>query len=126
MIDAYVSQIDFITFILGVVGMLTFVLTLKKGAMRYQFAMLAWCVCFYTIVVASASTIISNIFQGLIWFFLPASAVAINDAFAYFCGVFFGKTPLIKLSPKKTWEGFIGGWIFTMIYCIIVGNILQK
>jgi hypothetical protein len=30
-------------------------------------------------------------------------------------GFFFGRTPLIKLSPKKTWEGFIGGVIGTVI-----------
>ena len=37
-----------------------------------------------------------------------------SDIFAYFCGVFFGKhkmTPVI--SPKKTWEGAIGGIILT-------------
>eukprot|EP00889_Picochlorum_renovo_P006011 jgi/Picre1/33041/NNA_008367.t1 len=28
---------------------------------------------------------------------------------------FFGRTPLIKLSPKKTWEGFIGGFVGTLI-----------
>jgi len=49
-----------------------------------------------------------------------------NDTFAYFTGVLFGKTPLIELSPKKTWEGFIGGWIITMIYCIFLGDKLQK
>ena len=26
-----------------------------------------------------------------------------------------GRTPLIKLSPKKTWEGFIGGAIVTLV-----------
>jgi phosphatidate cytidylyltransferase len=30
---------------------------------------------------------------------------------AYFFGFFFGRTPLIKLSPKKTWEGFVGGGV---------------
>lgn len=30
-------------------------------------------------------------------------------------GFFFGRTPLIKLSPKKTWEGFIGGFVGTVI-----------
>jgi phosphatidate cytidylyltransferase len=29
--------------------------------------------------------------------------------------LFFGRTPLIKISPKKTWEGFIGGLIVTLI-----------
>lgn len=30
-------------------------------------------------------------------------------------GFFFGRTPLIKLSPKKTWEGFIGGALLTLV-----------
>lgn len=29
-------------------------------------------------------------------------------------GKLCGRTPLIKLSPKKTWEGFIGGALGTM------------
>lgn len=45
--------------------------------------------------------------------------IGCNDCMAYFCGRSFGKTPLIKLSPNKTLEGFIGGGIFTfiMIFC---------
>ncbi|KAF1741208.1 hypothetical protein MXB_4102 [Myxobolus squamalis] len=38
-----------------------------------------------------------------------------NDTFAYIVGITIGRTPLIKLSPKKTWEGFIGGGIITYI-----------
>lgn len=36
----------------------------------------------------------------------PASLVICNDCMAYVFGFFFGKTPLIQLSPKKTWEVF--------------------
>ena len=39
-----------------------------------------------------------------------------NDVMAYMFGFFFGKTPLIKLSPKKTWEGFIGGGLATVLF----------
>lgn len=39
---------------------------------------------------------------------------------AYVFGFFFGKTPLIKLSPKKTWEGFIGGAFATVVFGIMV------
>ena len=36
----------------------------------------------------------------------------INDVFAYYIGKNFGKIPLFpKLSPKKTLEGFLGGYI---------------
>ncbi|MCZ2223956.1 MAG: phosphatidate cytidylyltransferase [Chitinophagales bacterium] len=44
------------------------------------------------------------------------SCMWINDTMAYIVGSFIGKTPLSKISPKKTWEGTIGG----IILCIIV------
>lgn len=55
-------------------------------------------------------------FLGLIWFIVPVSMIVCNDVMAYVFGFFFGKTPLIKLSPKKTWEGFIGGGFSTVIF----------
>lgn len=46
--------------------------------------------------------------------------IVINDVMAYMFGFFFGRTPLIKLSPKKTWEGFIGGGISTVFLGLLV------
>lgn len=38
------------------------------------------------------------------------------DTFAYIFGINFGKTKMIpSISPKKSWEGFIGGFISTII-----------
>ena len=45
---------------------------------------------------------------------MPLMMVIINDIMAYMFGFFMGRTPLIKISPKKTWEGFIGGGISTV------------
>lgn len=56
-------------------------------------------------------------------FLLPASLIAINDVAAYIFGFFFGRTPLIKLSPKKTWEGFIGASVATMISAFVVSKL---
>ena len=39
----------------------------------------------------------------------------INDTMAYLVGSFIGKTPLSKISPKKTWEGTIGGILLTIM-----------
>jgi phosphatidate cytidylyltransferase len=40
----------------------------------------------------------------------------INDASAYIIGTNFGKHQLSKhISPKKSWEGFVGGLIFTLL-----------
>jgi CDP-diglyceride synthetase len=41
-------------------------------------------------------------------------------------GFFFGRTPLIKLSPKKTWEGFIGGFIGTVIVAALLADIMSS
>lgn len=42
--------------------------------------------------------------------------VGCNDTFAYLTGVLVGKHPMApKISPKKSWEGFIGGLVFTAI-----------
>lgn len=39
-----------------------------------------------------------------------------NDTFAYLSGRTFGKTKLFeRISPNKTWEGTIGGFIFTIV-----------
>ena len=44
-----------------------------------------------------------------------------NDTFAYLTGMKFGKHKLFeRISPKKTWEGWIGGFVFTIIAAIIV------
>lgn len=56
----------------------------------------------------------------MIWFLTPITLVAANDTFAYICGKLFGKTSLFALSPKKTLEGFIGGFIFSILFgCFI-------
>lgn len=47
-------------------------------------------------------------------------SIWINDTMAYLVGSFIGKTPLSKISPKKTWEGTIGG----IILCITVAGLV--
>ena len=53
---------------------------------------------------------------------MPCIVIAcmwINDTMAYIVGSLVGKTPLAAISPKKTWEGTIGG----IILCITVVTI---
>lgn len=45
---------------------------------------------------------------------------------AYFFGFFFGRTPLIRLSPKKTWEGFLGGFVSTFVFAFIFSSFLAR
>ncbi len=56
-------------------------------------------------------------FAGPNWV-LPMVVIAsiwVNDTMAYFVGSLIGKTPLSPISPKKTWEGTIGGAILAII-----------
>lgn len=39
-----------------------------------------------------------------------------SDTFAYLTGKFFGKHKMApKISPKKTWEGYVGGVVLTLV-----------
>ncbi|MGB0934049.1 MAG: phosphatidate cytidylyltransferase [Lishizhenia sp.] len=44
-----------------------------------------------------------------------------NDTFAYLTGRFLGKTKLFeRISPKKTWEGTVGGIVFTCVVAYLI------
>ncbi|KAI5818933.1 cytidylyltransferase family-domain-containing protein [Pyronema omphalodes] len=116
----------FISFILYIIGFVFFVMSLKKGHYKFQFTQFAWTHMALYLVVVQAHFIINNVFEGMIWFFLPASLVITNDIFAYICGITFGRTQLIKISPKKTVEGFVGAWICTVIFGMVMTNVLMR
>lgn len=53
-----------------------------------------------------------------VWYIIVATYAC--DTGAYFCGRFFGKHKLNeRISPKKTWEGSIGGWIFGVLLSLV-------
>ncbi|KAA8515583.1 hypothetical protein F0562_018806 [Nyssa sinensis] len=113
-------------YFLYIAGFMWFILTLKKKMYKYQFRQYAWTHMILIVVFTQSSFIVANIFEGIIWFLLPASLIVINDIAAYFFGFFFGRTPLIKLSPKKTWEGFIGASFTTIISAFVLANIMGR
>ncbi|XP_074585406.1 phosphatidate cytidylyltransferase 1-like isoform X2 [Curcuma longa] len=115
-----------ICYFLYIAGFMWFILTLKKRTYKYQFGQYAWTHMILLLVFAQSSFTVANIFEGIFWFLLPASLIAINDVAAYFFGFFFGRTPLIKLSPKKTWEGFIGASFATIISAFVLADILGR
>jgi phosphatidate cytidylyltransferase len=50
----------------------------------------------------------------------------INDTMAYIVGSIIGKTPLSAISPKKTWEGTIGGIVLTIVVISVAAYFLQR
>jgi len=50
-----------------------------------------------------------------------------NDTFAYLVGRKFGKRKLFeRISPKKSWEGFFGGLIFSMLAAVVIALLADK
>ncbi len=49
-----------------------------------------------------------------------------SDTFAYIVGITIGRTPLFpRISPKKSWEGFIGGMLATFVLSQIISGYWQ-
>ncbi len=114
----------FISFSLYIFGFVFFVRSLEKGNYKFQFKQFCITLMALLLIVCQAHLVVNNILSGLFWFLLPAALVITNDIFAYLCGITFGRTPLISISPKKTMEGFIGAWICTAIFSILLCRIL--
>lgn len=57
---------------------------------------------------------------------LIIASIWINDTMAYIVGSIIGKTPLSKISPKKTWEGTIGGVILSVGVIGLVSFLIFK
>ena len=93
----------------------------------YQLKQLSWTVLTVTFVVVQMKCMVFTTHSGLLWCIFPASMIMMNDTMAYFVGVAFGRKFIPYsffpyLSPKKTWEGFIGGGICTIVYaCLSTG-----
>lgn len=59
------------------------------------------------------------------WVFLFIVFVVVNDTMAYVCGLTFGKHPMVpRVSPKKTWEGFLGAAVCVIIVAGVLGSLV--
>lgn len=116
----------FISFCLYLAGLIMFVVNLKKGHYKFQFNQFGLTHMTLLLVIFQAQFVVHNIFEGLFWFILPVSLVIVNDIMAYVFGKLFGRTPLIKLSPKKTWEGFLGAFITTVLFGFVFSGLMAR
>ncbi len=65
------------------------------------------------------------LFMRLHSFIFPLALICLiwsNDTMAYLVGSFFGKTQFSAISPKKTWEGTLGGALVTIIAAVLFGH----
>lgn len=116
----------FYSFLLFMAGFVMFTLSLQRGKLKQQFSHFGMMLLSLFFVVVLSSAVVRNVFEGLFWFVFPTCLIIVNDITAYLFGFFFGRTPLIKLSPKKTWEGFIGATFSTIAFAWFVGPLFAR
>ena len=96
------------------------VLSLTPGLYAQQIGQLSWTGLVLMAVVFQLKVMVYSIYSGLYFFVFPASLVIANDTFAYFCGMACGRKlvdrPFLALSPNKTFEGFGGALLLTVLY----------
>ena len=65
--------------------------------------------------------------MGIFHLLLVLCWSAIADTGAYFVGVLIGKHKMAKvISPKKSWEGFIGGMLSSLIFAFLLCLLFEK
>jgi phosphatidate cytidylyltransferase len=63
-------------------------------------------------------------YQGALWFLSLLIMVFAGDVGAYAFGITLGKRPMLpSISPKKTWEGAIGGFSATVLSAYIIHQV---
>jgi phosphatidate cytidylyltransferase len=105
--------------------------TLRASTLKYQVQQLTWTIVTLCLVIGQMKFVAHNIFFGLFWFFFPCFLVIANDCWAYAWGLTLGRklikeTPFFRLSPNKTWEGFIGAAFSTVIMGFFVAGLFAQ
>lgn len=69
----------------------------------------------YIGALGSYFVLIRGLPNGAWWMMVTLTGVWLADMGAYFVGSAFGRKPLApRLSPKKTWEGYLGGIVISV------------
>lgn len=76
--------------------------------------------------ITDTTTVIFKYFQSAFLLLYVAIGVFLNDIGAYFIGMLFGKHKMNpRISPKKTWEGFVGGIVFSIVFSMLFALLLS-
>ncbi len=81
----------------------------------------------YVGVLAGYLVAVRDLPQGLGWIMWTLFATWANDTAAYFVGKGLGRRAFAPhVSPRKTWEGSVGGWVFCALVSAGIGVYLGQ
>ena len=124
-----VTHAVFLPYLCYIVFMLVFELYRKKGNPIHHLSIAFLGQCYIALPLSLLNMIAFAEYQeGAIRYYplLILSLFAfiwVNDTGAYLTGMSFGKHRLFeRISPKKSWEGFFGGLIFTVLSAFVFAH----
>lgn len=103
-------------------GFCIFTYSLRKKSLKKQFYVFGVTHLTTILLCKAVQAAIQNLERGKFWVVFPAALVISNDISAYVVGKLIGRRPLLKISPKKTIEGFVGGFIGTGVLGIMIAH----
>ncbi len=111
----YVDElIKVLVLLLAMLAVIIFIAINRKVLGDYKLIKILGLIIFYPALGFGA---LANLrIQGSIYILYIILVCALTDTFAYFTGMLLGKHKLAsKISPKKTWEGSIGGTLIATL-----------
>ena len=105
----------------------TAAITTTTAKVLYDLLGLAYMTASFFAITHLASVHWGSVLGTTQYYVLPMLVIVsiwINDTMAYVVGSFIGKTPLSVVSPKKTWEGTIGGALLAVLAVVLLGKTL--
>ncbi len=100
----------------------------SRGPMKLLDALMTPISVLYVVAPLSCAVMLLYIFpNGFLWMLAALITAWVTDVFAYFTGVTFGHHKIVpQISPKKTWEGAIGGVVGSIfIMTVWMGAIMH-
>mmetsp|Transcript_7378 Transcript_7378/g.11216 ORF Transcript_7378/g.11216 Transcript_7378/m.11216 type:complete len:347 (+) Transcript_7378:146-1186(+) len=116
--DDKVNSINMAAFGLTALHIVALVLVQNRSSTEFSKSLQSFCQSQTAagLILGASSALLGTLHAfTAMWIAFPGLLVIVNDTMAYVCGVIFGQHPLLpNISPKKTWEGFIGAAVFTL------------
>ncbi len=116
-------QLIFVVIVLLSIAFFSYLIFTKKELTNIFNATFFLSIFYVTIPLLVVSILLSiSDIETKSMLFVILLCIYMNDTFAYISGRLFGKNKMFpSVSPKKTWEGFIGGILVTAItICILI------
>lgn len=107
-------------------GLVSVLAAIKKCSVTVTVGLRVWNLTVYATIGFLALVRLRLMADGLAYVLLPLVISWMSDTGAYFTGSFCGKHKMAPvISPKKTWEGFFGGWVISVGCAALFGVVYQ-